>query len=302
MSNTIEMTVNEEKLVETEEVILSTKGSSSINLNGDMKSSVLYNLNDLIDFESDNTIDFITVSVPYAVIPNSMYNINVYNNLFIYQTASVSNINIPYGNYTYQSFMTYFNANTPFTISYVATTNKFRISCATAFQLPAGSTIDYIMGWSSTTVLQSTDIAPYYIDFPRVINFLPPPIINVCCDQISNGQCLGRDSRALFSNILASIPNTSKLNAELVYQNAQDEFVIKNISHNNIVISILDDAGRFIDFNGISSYFLLRFRIHKKVKKVKGSFNDFLINATNIRDLIEPATSSNPVEYDETKE
>lgn len=286
MSNTVQLQVNDEKLVETEELILSTKGSASINLNGDMKSNVLYNLGDLIDFEGDNTIDFVTVSVPYCVIPNSMYNINATNNLFIYQTASLVAVYIPAGNYTYQTFMTYFNANTPFTLTYMPVTNKFRITSSSQFELTPGSTIDYIMGFSSSETLYSSTVAPFFLDFPRVINFLPPPIINVCCDQISNGQCLGVNSRPLFSNILASIPNTSKLNAELVYQNAQDEFTLKNVSHNNVVLSILDDQGRFIDFNGISSYFLLRFKIHKKIKVVKGSFNDFLVNATNIRDLV----------------
>jgi hypothetical protein len=87
---------------------------------------------------------------------------------------------------------------------------------------------------------------------------------------------------------LASIPNTSKLNNELVYQNASDEFVIRNVYNNTLNISILDDDGNYIDFNGVSSWFLLRFRIHKRIKSAQGSFNDFIGKATNIRNFIEP--------------
>ncbi len=71
---------DEMSLVETEELLLSSKSSSCILLNGDKKSSIQYNLRNIIDFENDKTIDYVTIAVPYAVIPNSMYNINEYTN------------------------------------------------------------------------------------------------------------------------------------------------------------------------------------------------------------------------------
>ena len=76
MENQVEMKIDESSLVETKELILSTKSDSCILLNGDKKSKALYNLKDFIDFEGDKTIDFVTISVPFATIPNSMYNIN----------------------------------------------------------------------------------------------------------------------------------------------------------------------------------------------------------------------------------
>lgn len=290
MANQIELQTDVNSLVETEELILSTKSSSCIVLNGDKKSRVLYNLKDLIDFENDTTIDYVTVSVPYAVIPNSMYNVNEYSNtLLVNYGGNNYTYTFPNGNYTYQTFITTFKNTLPaiFNITYNNTTNKFTITNTNyTFSVLQGSTMDYIFGFSSTTY-STTISTPYTLVMPRCINFLPTPIINICCDQINNGQSLGQNSNAQFSNILASVPNTTKLNNQLIYQNVQDEFVIKNISHNNLTINILDDDGRFIDFNGISSWFLLRFKIHKKVKVVKGAFSDFLVNATNIRGLID---------------
>ncbi len=279
---------DEMSLVETEELLLSSKSSSCILLNGDKKSSIQYNLRNIIDFENDKTIDYVTIAVPYAVIPNSMYNINEYTNKLIMEWGgSVFTYSFPYGNYTYSSFIQTFNNIIPshFVITFNQITSRFTITNSVYQFWLLDSTIDFIMGFSGFQ--QSTNISPYTLVMPRVVCFLPTPVINICCNEINNGQALGVNSNALFSNILASVPNTTKLNNELVYQNVSDEFVMKNTSHNSLTISLLDDAGRFIDFNGISSFFLIRLKIHKKYKIAKGSFNDFLSNATKIRNLIE---------------
>jgi hypothetical protein len=271
----LQMIEADNALIDTREIILSTKGSSCILLNGDKKSHALYNLRNIIDFENDKSIDFVTISVPYAVVPNSMYNVNDYSNKLVVTWN------------TYNSFMTTFATILPahFSISINSITSKFTITNSTyPFTLLSDSTIDYIIGFSDT--IQSPLTSPYTITMPRCVIFLPTPVINVCCNEINNGQCLGQNSNPLFSNILCSIPNTSKLNNELVYQNVQDEFVLKTNGSNVLTISILDDDGNYLDFNGVSSWFLLRFKIHKKYKTVKGGFSDFISNATRIRNLI----------------
>jgi len=282
--------MNETSLVETMELVLSTKSKNSIILNGEKKSKVQYNLRNMIDFENDKTIEYVTVSMPYATLPNSSYNVNDYSNTL---NVAWGGNNYSYvfinGNYNYQSFITAFQSILPahFSISYNATKNKFTISNTSYSFTLLPSTIDYIIGFTGT-MASPTISAPYTLEMMRVVNFLPNPIINICCQEICNGQSLGLNSNPLFSNILASIPNTSKLNNELVYQNASDEFVIRNVYNNTLNISILDDDGNYMDFNGVSSWFLLRFRIHKRIKSAQGSFNDFIGKATNIRNFIEP--------------
>lgn len=287
MNNIVEMAVSEMALVETKEIILSTKSTSCILLNGDKKSKALYNLKDQIDFENDKTIDYVTISVPYASIPNSMYNVNDNcNKLVVLMNSITTTYTFSNGNYTYVSFMSAFQTILPtsFSITYNSVSNKFTITNSTYQFSFLQSTIDYIIGFSGT--ISSPTLSPFVLTMPRTINFLPTPIINLCCAEISNGQNLGINNAGQFSNILASIPNVSKLNNEIVYQNASDEFVVKNISHNNLTISILDDDGIYIDFNGCASWFLLRFRIHKKIKVNQGTFSEFLGNATKMRNLM----------------
>jgi hypothetical protein len=282
--------MTESSLVETIELVLSTKSKNSIILNGEKKSKIQYNLRNMIDFENDKTIDFVTISMPYATLPNSSYNVNDYSNTL---NVAWGGNNYSYvftnGNYTYSSFITAFQGLLPshFSITYNPTTNKFTITNTSYSFTLLTSSIDYIIGFTGT--LASSGSAPFTLQMIRVVNFLPNPIINICCQEINNGQSLGINGNPLFSNILASIPNTSKLNNELVYQNATDEFVIKNVSNNTLNISILDDDANFMDFNGISSWFLLRFRVHKRIKSAQGNFSDFITKATNIRNLIEPS-------------
>lgn len=288
MSNIVDMAVNEVALVETKELILSTKSSSCILLNGDKKSRALFNLKDIIDWENDKTIDYVTISVPYASIPNSMYNINDNcNKLVVLMSGVTTTYTFVNGNYTYVSFMSAFQSLLPssFSITYNSVTNKFTIANTTYAFSFLQSSVDYIIGFSGS--VSSPSLSPFTITMSRTINFLPTPIINLCCEQINNGQNLGINNAGQFSNILASIPNVSKLNNEIVYQNASDEFVIKSISHNNLTISILDDDGAYIDFNGISSWFLLRFKIHKKIKVTQGTFSEFLGGATKMRRLLD---------------
>ena len=253
MTTPTQTIMNESSLVETIELVLSTKSKNAIILNGEKKSKVQYNLRNMIDFENDKTIDFVSVSMPYATLPNSSYNVNDYSNTL---NVAWGGNNYSYvftnGNYTYSSFITAFQTLLPshFSITYNPTTNKFTITNSSYSFTFLTSTIDYIIGFTGT--LASSGSAPFTLQMIRVVNFLPNPIINICCQEINNGQSLGINSNPLFSNILASIPNTSKLNNELVYQNATDEFVIKNVSNNTLNISILDDDGNFMDFNGIS--------------------------------------------------
>ena len=102
-----------------------------------------------------------------------------------------------------------------------------------------------------------------------------------------NGQVLGTDGSPAYSNVLASIPNVSKQNTQVIYQNFADEFAIQPTGQTQLIISILDDAGNFIDFNGVSSYFQLRLRLYKKVKKINKTFNELMTEAVSARKALE---------------
>jgi hypothetical protein len=76
---------------------------------------------------------------------------------------------------------------------------------------------------------------------------------------------MGANSNPSSCDILAVIPNSSKLNSQIIYENTGEGFLIKSNSQlNQIIISITDDDNRLINFNGISMYFSLEFNLFRK--------------------------------------
>lgn len=244
---------------------LSTQSSSGYLLNGDYKSKVYYELKNYIDYENDPTISYISVSMPYVVLCNSNYIITDTNNTLTITTndALLGTYTFPQGNYTAQSFMIAWKALIPsaFIISLNTNTNKFTITYTgttyTSFSL--SGTIDYIMGFSTSVSSNGTTLT-----LPRVCNFLPIPRFNICCDFLNNGTLLSNNSRFGNSIILASVPNNSKNNNLIVYESTENEFILKTLTLNTLTLSIQDDNGNLINFNGVSSYFQLRFSIFRE--------------------------------------
>lgn len=247
-----------------------------------------YNLYEFLPSPDDPFVDYITVSMPYAVLPNSCYNVNDNNNrLEILAQGNYLVYTIPKGNYSVATFMTALTALLPgqYTMTFNSTTNKFSIVNSTyAFQLLNTSTIDYVMGFSGTET--STLTAPYSLTLSRSVCFLPPPVFNILTDSIYNGTVLGA-LNPNFGNVLASVPNSGKLGVETVYQNAIDEFIFRPTMNGMMTLSIVDANGLLLDFNGLASYFALQFRIYRKNSgRVIGSFQDLAQNSARMRALI----------------
>lgn len=256
---------------------LSTQATSAILLNGSMKSKARYDLRSYIDFENDDSIEYATVSLPYAVITNSNYIVNQNNNkLVIFYNGNTYTYYFDYGNYTVNSFINALYSFLPssvWSITNSSLNNKFTIGFKTfPFTLKSETTCDYILGFSGDTSSSSTKVGDYYtLTCPRSCNFLPIPRFVVHCDVINNGIILGQNSSVAASDILMTIPNTSKLNTQIVYENNETEFLLRNMNINNITITITDDNNREIDFNGLSSYFMIRVNIFRRnvVKPLK---------------------------------
>lgn len=290
-SNTASSIYETSNIVETKMLYLSTKSSQCTLLNGDMKSHVSYDLKSYLDYQGDDTIQSITLAMPYAILCNSNYQINANNNkLNIILNGGNYTYYFEYGNYSSETFMQKFLSLVPntFSIYLDPISVKFIITNSTyPFTLLGTSTCDYIMGFSGDQVSPST--APYIVNCPRCCNFLPNPLFRITIENntLYNGQVLGSAGNASYSNVLASIPNVTKQNTQIVYQNFSDEFAISPSGQTTLILGILDDSGNYVDFNGISSYFQLRIRLYKRIKKRITNFNELLTNATNLRNLIE---------------
>jgi hypothetical protein len=145
--------------------------------------------------------------------------------------------------------------------------NNFTITHATyEFAFDGASTIDYIMGFSGT-ILSINKV----LLCPRVCNFLALPRIILRCPELANSYLDGSN------DVILSVPNNARLNGQIVYNTLGS---IKNIFKldflNSFVVSITDDNGNLINFNGVSSFFTFQFDIHRKYIEKPISFNKIL--------------------------
>jgi hypothetical protein len=96
----------------------------------------------------------------------------------------------------------------------------------------------------------------------RVCNFLPLPRVILRCPELANSYLEGSN------DVILSIPNNAKSNGQIVYNTLGS---IKNIFRldflNSFVVSLTDDNGNLINFNGVSSFFTFQFDIHRKQLK-----------------------------------
>lgn len=244
---------------------LSTQADSCILLNGTMKSKVFYDLKNYIDFENDDSIEYVTMSMPYAVLCNSNY-IFYQGNSTIRLTygGSTTTFTVPYGNYNVTTFIAYLTASVfpvGMTATFSSVTNRltFSYSGGGTWGFATGTTCDYNMGFSGSLLTTATSItAPFVVDFLPIDRYL------IHCNVLSNGLNLTTNSRVAACDIIASVPNNARLNSQIIYENVSAEYLVRSISNNGIVISITNDNNQEIDFNNMSSYFVLQFHIYRK--------------------------------------
>ena len=272
----------EQSIVDIKQFHLSTRGDSGNVLNGDYKSQIIFSLPDAIVV--DDSIDYIYFSVPYVVVPNSFYIINYTNNkLYVLQSAVTTLYEFPVGNYTSQSFMTTFKTLLPnqFSITLGINSNVFTIThTTTTFSLTSASTIDAVMGFSGTTAATGLTLI-----LSRVCNFLPLPRINLRCADLANSFISASIDG---SDVILSVPNNAKLNGQIVYNNTSNmKTLFKLTNLNSFQVSLTDDDGNPINFQGISSFFTFQFEIHRRTLAKPLPFNK-LVSFINSNSVIEP--------------
>ena len=272
----------EQSIIDVKQFHLSTRGDAGTVLNGDYKSQIVFSLPDAIVV--DDSIDFIYFSIPYVVLPNSFYVINYTNNkLYVLQSAVTTLYEFPVGNYTSQSFMTVFKSllGVSFNITLGINSNLFTIThTTTTFSLTSASTIDAVMGFSGTTAATGLTLT-----LSRVCNFLPLPRINLRCPDLAHSFISASIDG---SDVVLSVPNNAKLNRQIVYNNTSNmKTLFKLTNLNSFQVSLTDDDGNPINFNGISSFFTFQFEIHRRTLAKPLPFNK-LVSFINSNSVIEP--------------
>lgn len=269
--------------VETKLLYLSTRSSSGTVLNGDAKSHVIYDLRSYINYEDDPTVQHVSISLPYVSMVNSNYIVTQYTNTLEIQGSGYLKITIPVGNYTVDDLTSFLvSALTPynFTVTFNTRTLKYTFTNSSfAFYFLASSTADYIVGFSG--IVSSTAIAPYTLEMPRLVNLLPTPSYQIIAvgGSMYNGLILAPNGMVQQSNVLASIPNIGKQTTTLIYRNDGQEFRLSSLSQTTLEVMILDNEGRLVDYNGLTTFMCLKINIHRKIQTIKSKFTDMLERA-----------------------
>jgi hypothetical protein len=277
-------------ILDTKKYNLSTRGSGGNILNEDTnyKSSIEYNIPDMI--VRDESIEYIQFSIPYAVIPVSFYSVNQNNNkLNILDNATDKSFTFSQGNYTASTFISQFK--TLLGANWNLTLNSFDsiftlTNSINAFTLFKTSSVTSVMGFS--TDLTSTLVNGIHtLKLTRCCNFLPLPRVCIRCNELlTNNNMIGNNNRA--SDLVISIPNNAKPNGQIYYQNTtQIKSLYKGDNLSRIVVNITDDDGNFINFNGISSFFVIQFDIFRQYVPKLPSFSN-IINMVNSKTLHYP--------------
>ena len=251
--------------VDTKTYNLSTRSGSCLLLNGDYKSNIQFDIPDMI--YKDDTVEYIQYSIPYCIIPVSFYQINETNDtLKISWNGLTIEKTFENGNYNASYFMTQFKnllgTNNGWGITLDTINSKFTITNTFySFTLSGDSSIDYVMGFSETC--SSTLVnAVHTLTLARPCNFLSLPRICLRCSQLSNSGNMKGNVDSV--DIIVSIPNNSKPNGQIVYENIYSKTHLKSDRIERLNIQLTVDDGNLINFNGISSFFIIQFDIFRK--------------------------------------
>ena len=290
--------------------------------NGTLNSQIQYAFTNLLH---DKDLAYAEVGVINAEIPVSFYTINEYNNnLYVgYATGGglkgLFNVELDYGNYTANTFITELLAKLSSAISYPAvladdleivinkTTGKlgFRIVSTTHIDdleflkedgtgLPSkiftlmGFTVDFIC----TTTLQ-------YTPFP--LNLLGTNKLTIKSDNLAT---YNYDSRVSgFSNVLATIEVDSVPYGIILYKNTSITYNILRVMELNIfTIEIVDENNNFIDFNNSDWTITLGLNLYRYTPTNSNkTFKDLLMPTTVEKPLDKSAKDSKKEPKKESK-
>ena len=245
-----------ESIQDTKLLFLSTRSSAGTLLNGTKRSLIQYNIPNFLVV--DDSIDYIQFNVSSAVIPVSFYTINDINNtLNILENGNTYSYVFPNGNYNASYFITTFLSILParwgITLNPITSVFTITNSLYSTFSILGTTTMDYILGFSGNITSTNNSLT-----MPRCCNFLSIPRINIRCGSLANSALSTTSSANIKNDVLLSINNNGVPNGQIVFENNNKiKSIFKGDRLDSFIVSITDDDGNLIDFNGISSFLLL---------------------------------------------
>lgn len=217
--------------------------------NGTMLSDVEVQFPNI--YFKDKVVREIMLSVSHCEVANSFYLVNATNNKLV---INASTFTIPPGNYnaiTFQTAITAFLAGLGITPSYSLITNKYTFTSGVAFTIQTTSTCQQFIGMGTTALTGTTVVSPH------VLNFLPIPRLLFRSTSFNTSNFNAADGS---NDLLLSVQNSSASGSQILWNNYSNlRYDITHVDSINVVnISVTDDYGNLIDFNGVDWYMTFR--------------------------------------------
>lgn len=284
---------------DTRLINLYSKNATTIN-NYPLMSSTTYAFKSILKEEPD--ILYVEIGVLNAQIPNSFYNLNIYNQVLKYKigAGAVETITVAEGNYTYITLITALKAgfsangetNVNITFNKINGKYTFTNTVNNFTFVSSGSTMLDILGFISTQDYTSTSLS---LTPPYPLNLLGVQRIKVNSNYLatntSNSYNMG------ISNTIASIPVNASSFGLITYTNQNSYSLLRAKTISTIDIELKDELDQLIDFNGIDHTITLQlniFRLNKAsdtqlilqpiLKTLQGIQQDFMNQQSLITD------------------
>lgn len=266
--------------------------------NGTYLSDVYFNFKGLI--KQDTDIQEIQISVQNAQIPNSFYNVNVYNNILqITYNATPYTLTLTRGNYNSTTLINEIIAKlalqsiTDITIAISSITGVLTFTRAGAlnFTINSTGTLNKVLGFAVGTSYTSVG---GILSAPFPLNLLGLLKLKLASYEI---QTRNYDSSVQSNlNILATIPIESGNFGLILYDNISNtQSIINNPTLDGFDLQIYGDDNNLVNFNGIGWNITLLLAITRiRQEATKTAFEDIVKPITQLIGVLEGQTTQAP--------
>lgn len=289
--------------------IITLSSNNATQNNGSFLSDVYFNFKGLI--KQDLDIREIQISVQNAQIPNSFYNINVYNNILILDYSSPLPFEFTFtltrGNYNSTNLITEIIAqfasqgitDITITISSITGVLTFTRASPDDFSILSTGTINAVLGFEENTTYTSVggELTP-----PFPLNLLGLLKLKLASFEIQTGNFDSSVSSNL--NILATIPIESGSFGLILYDNISNtQAIINNKTLDGFDLQIYGDDDNLVNLNGINWNISLLLAITRvRYQDTKTTFKDLIFPINQLIDTLQQQQETTKEEQVQVKE
>lgn len=246
------------------------KSTDYTTLNNQYNSYITFELYRPISIESN--VDM-WLQVESFKFTNSIYNVNIYSNIFYYGLAgsgySITSSTIGRGNYDITTLIAALNTiGNGFSFAYDNTSFKITITNSQDFKLyPNSFNILKVIGFSNVIQTSSSNT----IQSDQMINLIGPQMLYVSIPNISVNSYSIKNSNSNNKSVVSSVPISAIQGDTQIYSSTiRHSINDKIITH--LQVRITDEDDNEVNFNGVPWFINLSFIFSYKKQYVKPTY------------------------------